>query len=390
MGDVLDTFQRNLNNGNIRKSTLIKFLNEYDAAHLFINSNYDLIIQKISSGSYISVVETLYKDERLKRLLEDKFLDTIKTLKDTFYLNALLDVYLEGKDDSQKQNFLKPYFSSLVDFLKVSDLRILLEYTSLDKSFYNQVNDKIESNKREFFKGILSEKEVCGIKIYNDKQKELDTISDIAVLLMDELLEENNKNNQNLGYADIRYEKGGYSSVFIIGDKVLQIGDREEYFLPNHRRILQPLIRTDISTLVSEEIRIPSTIDVSQRVDKKSAISEEELYTVYKELRDDNILWIDIKKENVGRLLKPNKKHFSKNLADDKKVKGFMREIDSDCLGVGEIVVIDKDYIYDLNIRNKEEIDISWNCLAVLFEERYEKEKNINKETRVISSNKGK
>lgn len=245
-------------------------------------------------------------------------------------------------------------------------------------------------NKRDFFKRILSEKEVCGMKIYNNRENGLDTISDIAVLLMDELLEEESqRQNKNLSYADIRYDYGTYSSVFIVGDKVLSIGDREEYNIPNHKRILQPLIRSDLSSLIPEGVRIPSTIDVSERVDMESDITEEELYTVYKELRDDNILWTDIKKENVGRLLRPNRMHFSKNLSDDKRVKGFTTELDSDadCLEVGEVVIVDKDHIYDLNTRNIEDIDIPLNSLAVSFEERYEREKNTNKG---YSSNKSK
>lgn len=311
-------------------------------------------------------------------VMENKFLANIRNCKDTYELDSEIYMYLDGKNDTQKRELLKPYFSFLVEQLEVSDLIVLLEYANLDKSFYDELNDKISKNKREFFKGIFSKREICGRKIYNNKENELNTISDIAVLLTDELLEEeSHRQNKTLSYADIRYDYGGYSSVFIIGDKVLSIGDREEYKLPNHRRILQPLIRPDISSLISEDVRIPSTIEVSERVDMESDITNEEFYTLYKELRDDNILWTDIKKENVGRLLRPNKRYFSKNLADDKKARGLTRDFDSDsdCLGVGEVVIVDKDHIYDLNTRNIEDIDFSWNELAIFFDERYRKEK---------------
>ncbi len=220
----------------------------------------------------------------MKSNKEDNFLANIKNCKDTYELESEIYMYLDGKNSIQRRELLKPYFSFLIDYLKVSDLRILLEYSDLDKSFYDELNDKLLKNKKEFFKGILSEKDICGIKIYNTKGKGLDTISDIAVLLMDELLEEESqRQNKNLSYADIRYDYGTYSSVFIIGDKVLSIGDREEYVIPNHRRILQPLIRPDISSLIPEGVRLPRTIDVSERVDMQSDITEEELYTVYKE-----------------------------------------------------------------------------------------------------------
>lgn len=312
--------------------------------------------------------------------MRDSFLDNIKKCKDTYELESEIYMYLDGKNDTKRRELLKPYFSFLVEQLEIPNLRILLEYAYLDKNFYDELNDKISKNKRDFFKGILAQKEVCGRKIYHNKKEELNTISDIVVLLIDELIEEESRRqHKNLGYADIRYDYGGYKSVFIIGDKVLSIGDSEEYTFPNHRRILQPLIRPNISSFVSEDVRIPSIIEVSERVDMDSDITNEELYMVYKELRDDNILWTDIKKDNVGRLLRSNKRYFSKELADDKKVRGFIRDFasDSDCLGVGEVVIVDIDHIYDLNTCDIEDIDFSWNELAISFDERYQKEKAI-------------
>lgn len=82
-------------------------------------------------------------------------------------------------------------------------------------------------------------------------------------------------------------------------------------------------------------------------------------------------------------MLRSNRKHFSKSIADDRKLKGFTRENDFDCLGVGEVVIVDKDHMYDLNTRNIRDIDVRLNYFDAQFGERYKKEKH-----RDISSNK--
>ena len=84
----------------------------------------------------------------MKSNKEDNFLANIKNCKDTYELESEIYMYLDGKNSIQRRELLKPYFSFLIDYLKVSDLRILLEYSDLDKSFYDELNDKLLKKKK--------------------------------------------------------------------------------------------------------------------------------------------------------------------------------------------------------------------------------------------------
>ena len=115
--------------------------------------------------------------------------------------------------------------------------------------------------------------------------------------------------------------------------------------------------------------------------------TKEELYEIYKELRDDGFIWTDAKASNIGRLRRPNKR-YSNNIGEiDENGEvtwgiqkyagigaGFEEENDKQgILEAGEFVIIDLDYIW------KEDSDeIRWpigGSLSREFEERYCREK---------------
>ena len=50
-------------------------------------------------------------------------------------------------------------------------------------------------------------------------------------------------------------------------------------------------------------------LSVTEFVDTNTPISLEELYQVYKEFRHDGYIWGDVKKENVGILMRANTKY---------------------------------------------------------------------------------
>ena len=384
MENILEKFLLELNDGQIRYKTFFHFLDEYEGALLYIKSNYDMILANIYSYDYIMVVDAIYKDERLRDVAELNFIETMHNCSTSTFLPVLLNIYLENKNYIQKREFLKNYFPYLVKSFEGNALTGLLEYKDLDPSFYRALNEKISSNKHRYIKENIRYKQLEGIDIQNET--DFDTFISVLVLIIDELLEEENSIcDTPISYADISFDEGTYSLVLLIGDKVLSVGNRKTYMIPNHRRILQPLIRPNISRLLSSKVSIYTTmIDVSERVDTESEISEEDLYLVYKELRDCNILWTDVKRENVGRLLKSNIVHYSKTLAVDDSVKGFTRELDSgtEVLGIGEVVIIDKDFIYDLNYFDIQDVDY-WSELATSFEKKYQLEKESNQDKKL-------
>lgn len=384
MENILEKFLLELNNGQIYYATFSQFLDEYDSASLYIRSNYNLIISNIYYQHYVLLIDLMYKDHRLKNIMESNFLETIRHCPNPDFLCVILSIYLEEKNNKEKKDFLGSYFDKLLNVLPISNLFSLFKYKYLDSYFENKLNERILSNKKEFVKGFLVAHRVHRDLIDNDKY--FDSLVDVIVLLIDELLKEYYIENEiHLGYTDIVFDEGYYGVVFMIGNKVLKVGDVEQYEIPNHRRILQPLVRVDISSLVPKDIHIPNCIEVSERVYTNGRISKDELYVVWKELYEDNILWTDVKKENVGRLFRPNKRYFSKELAEYGKVLGFNRELDNskDVLRTGELVVIDRDFIYDLNTYDILDVDF-WSDLAIEFERRYKKEKMIDQRSKSI------
>ena len=130
-----------------------------------------------------------------------------------------------------------------------------------------------------------------------------------------------------------------------------------------------------------------SFIEVSERCDMSQPPSKEQLYEIYKELREDGIIWTDAKASNVGKLLKPNKKYSKKIGEKDDKGNiiwgsqkyagtgaGFETQTENqDVLNAGEYVIVDLDFIWEEDYKK-----IIWptgGTLSLVFENRYKREK---------------
>ena len=102
-------------------------------------------------------------------------------------------------------------------------------------------------------------------------------------------------------------------------------------------------------------------------------MKEEKLYQIYKELRQDGIIWTDIRWDNLGKLKKSNipmlhgKEMYVSpdSIGFDKELKGGKEDI----LQKGDIVIIDSDYIYKENSSH-----ITFFEQSTKFERRYQQE----------------
>lgn len=115
--------------------------------------------------------------------------------------------------------------------------------------------------------------------------------------------------------------------------------------------------------------------------------SKEELYEIYKELRDDGIIWTDAKAKNVGKLMKPNIKYSPKiGEIDDNgnitwgsqkyagKAAGFDSQPENqEVLMAGEYVILDLDFVWEEG--DKSIIWPSGGSYSFEFEKRYQEEK---------------
>ena len=162
------------------------------------------------------------------------------------------------------------------------------------------VNDFYNSHKQQFVKCIIS-------SIFDEiKWSELEEYTDTLVQIIDSLLDEQGKK-----FTDIRKEGSGfYSTVFSIGDKILKIGEpRATFSIPNHPRILQPL---DRENFVDNNGRPIACVEITEKVGKVNILNFNinTLYAIYKELREDGILWADARLQNVGVLNHTNRPQY--------------------------------------------------------------------------------
>ena len=206
--------------------------------------------------------------------------------------------------------------------------------------------------------------------------------------MFDELLESENKKMIDIEYLS----SGGYSDVYKIGDSVIKIGGpRKKYKIINHRRILQPLTRTNFLDLENNEPFACIEIAPAVETNLEDELTEEELYKIYKELRDDGIIWTDCKDINVGRLTRENVPKLNSEEIDiapesigaDQKPKG-------EILKKGDYVIIDSDYIYKENDPDISFAGSKWS-LSKKFEQKYQREKQSEiakryKKVKIISN----
>lgn len=122
--------------------------------------------------------------------------------------------------------------------------------------------------------------------------------------------------------------RGFYSIVYKIGDYTLKIGNsRAMPEIPNHRRLLQPIIRRKIVTdrKSEEDSTVYDFLEVQNYTDTSCLESmypnprKDILYEIYSELRNDGYVWLDPSYKNIGKLLKPNKANLPFTDIDGKK-----------------------------------------------------------------------
>lgn len=204
------------------------------------------------------------------------------------------------------------------------------------------------------------------------------------------------KSNGDINIKDIELVGvGTYSQSVKIGDYILKIGsERATEYIPNDKRILQPIIRQFIEPEEENNRNLfneNNFIEVQNVVDTKwwHGMSENEiddiLYKIYEEMRDRGRVWCDVKKANVGRLIKPNKINYKyrdidgveKDLRPTKSATGFRdKEEPDEILEAGEYVIIDTDLIYV----NKNQINLSYNKFEKRYQNtQYEKKRADNK-----------
>lgn len=190
---------------------------------------------------------------------------------------------------------------------------------------------------------------------------------------------------------------GHASTAIVVGDYVVKIGKyRHIEKMPNDRRLLQPIIRQRLPGVQTGERKEPF-VEVQNKVERNWTEGlteeeiEEELYKIYKEMRNRGHIFSDISPENIGRLIKENRPNYEfrdidgqyKDIRPTEEATGLEgEESEEDMLKPGELVILDTDFVFN-DKKGHTHIEAGWIDTIVRyrkFTERYELEKS--KETR--------
>lgn len=208
--------------------------------------------------------------------------------------------------------------------------------------------------------GIFDEETFSTIRYgRNDKTKAI-----IIETIIKELMK---ASDGEVSIKDLRTAGGGhYSEVFQVGDYVLKIGSaRNNCKMPNHRRILQPIVRAEIPNedgvqrdSKNNYIEVQNVVDTDWWESMSESEIDNILHEIYRDLRAKGYIWLDIKKENVGRLRKENRPNLTfidtdgkvKDIRPTGEATGLIGKIPEDeILKKGDYVIVDTDWIVSLS-----------------------------------------
>jgi len=194
-----------------------------------------------------------------------------------------------------------------------------------------------------------------------DKDK-LKIVNEIIFMILNEIAQNENTKLENLELIG----KGDYSYVYKLGNKIIKIGkSRETNTFPNNPYIIKPLLRKSFEIGDKNQL----FIEICEKV-QTNCCTFEDVYILYKKLRNISLVWVDPKLSNIGILERDNKIYWNKNLnPNDKTLMLDNYRKDSE-LKKGELVIIDADSIYD---ENNKPAHFQKVCN---YEHRYKKELN--------------
>lgn len=332
----------------------------------FIKNNYDKLLETIPEGELVPVIRTLYQYKELKNFMDKKFVLNMSKAK-KHSIDMIIEIYNNGRSKEEQDRFLCEKLPLILDQIDSGSLFHYLKWKKVSPKIREKLNQKILQFKEDYIRNYILKNES------KDYHLDEDTVY-LLTKLIEEILDHEQKD-----YIDINYlQSGSYSRTFEIGSKILKIGQRRKtYQIPYDKRILQPLIRVDLTDLSPTNI---GTIEVCEKVLTDVNLSEEDLYKIYKDFRVRGKVWTDVKSSNIGILLKDNKRHWNTPLGESKRAVGYLEDEffdqDHEILSAGEPVVLDSDFIY-----KEDDPYIVWiTLLSIEFEKRYQLEIRKSKE----------
>lgn len=322
-----------------------------------IINNYD----KIEKSTY----NIHYIIKRICQFPEEKaiiYLDRIIPNLNLYYIYNVLDE-IENKESITNYIINKHITDKNVGIIFAE---ALLRRNTYNDKVYENIDYIIKNNSSELFKLLKTKKLTDEVETKIKKsiahseeylEKTIETIlkdiyqttynkekfkigEDTIKIIIKEICK-----NENTDYGSIEYiGQGTFSYVIGIGNKVLKIGKtRNTKNFPNNPYIISPLMRETID--IDEDNKI--FLEVTERADTNVQVNDEELYNLYKNLRQIGLVWTDMAKRNIGRLTKDNIIHWNTPINPTNESLELEEKRGDTILKKGQLVILDADHIYD-------------------------------------------
>ena len=271
-------------------------------------------------GKQLSFRERILFDYKIQSVKEDfEFMENFAE-----YCN--IKKLIKSLIDNDELGYILKNFDDICDY-DFKTREPILEY--LKKNADRIVHEELERIKHSIIYNMLEVR-------YNIKIGEFNEIAN--------LFEETAK-NEGLTLFDIKkIDYGSYSTIYRIGSKIIKIG---------YRRRIDEIVDNNRILLPDTLLKIHSNIiEITDFIDGKSNFSTEEIYEVYKELRDQGVVWLDPTKDNLKRIDEENlKKQEKKSESRDKYPFIKNRKFRNRQLRTNDLVIIDLDHMVDENDR---------------------------------------
>lgn len=342
------------------EQNIMNFINEIKnipemKSTLYYNS--DSICRRFGIGIILKMTQGMQFKERFEFIHE-----MYEGIRFKYYT---IDEYVE---DLMEYNEIEYICNNMNEIITLSDLDTLIELgilkklKQLDSEKFSKINSSIVA------------------KMTGIKQLFLD---DKILLALTTIVNEVAQ-NENVDISDLEdIRNGTLTKVYKLGNKVVKFGKyRLTDRIPYHKRILQPLLRRQVLG-GSRKLYI----EIAEYVEPDNEITDEDAYLIYKELREEGIIWLDAKSENLGRLNKENIVYFNEPLNVKNESVGYITETikDEEPLHKGELVIIDTDFLIREEEFDEKLLDkyINTNFYHIC-EKRYQEEKNTKKSKNII------
>ena len=344
-----------------------------------LNENIDLFLEKTNNYKSLSDSGLLSKKnkEKVSQYIDDHIEEILG--KEKIRNWYIVDLTC-GEDNKHKvidyvcehiDLLLKDYTDKFQFVNEINSRTDLEEKGKIIKAYERYINDNLEASIARitlysFDRGLTEEAKVQGY-LSNE------VLVEMLAMIFREICK-----NENVELKDIKYLNNGYySRAYQIGNKIIKLGHSREIFeFPNNPYVIAPILRKkfEIENSTAKELYV----EIQERVELVDdfKVSEEELYQLYKRIRELGLMWLDVDTRNAGRLIKDNVVHWNGELAQIDHVLSFEPKRGTVTLKAGELVVLDADFIFDEKSVPEKYLKGNWGYMEKQrrFEERYQKE----------------